>query len=54
MPQVMTLSTEGGEQQTQEIQFLEDEQAETVDTSKNGITQVYNIGTVSLMSVSYC
>lgn len=41
MPQVMTLSTEGGEQQTQEIQFLEDEQAETVDTVKNGITQVY-------------
>ncbi|WP_255653918.1 phage tail protein [Arsenophonus apicola] len=41
MPQVMTLSTEGGEQQTQEIQFLEDEQAETVDTFKNGITQVY-------------
>lgn len=25
MPQVMTLSTEGGEQQTQEIQLLEDE-----------------------------
>lgn len=41
MPQVMTLSTEGGEQQTQEIQFLEDEQAETVDTYKSGIVQVY-------------
>ena len=41
MPQVMTLSTEGGEQQTQEIQFLEDEQAETIDTYKSGIVQVY-------------
>lgn len=41
MPQVMTLSTEGGEQQTQEIQFLEDEQAESVDTYKAGIVQVY-------------
>ncbi|MFS1538217.1 MAG: phage tail tube protein [Candidatus Phlomobacter fragariae] len=41
MAQVMTLSTKGGEQQTQEIQFFEDEQAETVDTFKNGITQVY-------------
>ncbi|MBS0858366.1 phage tail protein [Providencia rettgeri] len=41
MPQVMILSTEGGEQQTQEIQFLEDEQAETVDTYKSGIVQVY-------------
>ena len=41
MPQVMTLSTEGGEQQTQEVQFLEDEQAETIDTYKNGVVQVY-------------
>ncbi len=41
MPQVMTLSTEGGEQQAQEIQFLEDEQAETIDTYKSGIVQVY-------------
>ncbi|HEK1927597.1 TPA: phage tail protein [Proteus mirabilis] len=41
MPQVMTLSTEGGEQQTKEIQFLEDEQAETIDTYKSGIVQVY-------------
>lgn len=52
MPQVMTLSTEVGEQQTQEIQFLEDEQAETVDTFKNGITQVYNTGTATLASGS--
>lgn len=48
----MTLSTEGGEHQTQEIQFLEDQQAETVDTFKNGITQVYNTGTVTLVSGS--
>ncbi|MDE1479684.1 phage tail protein [Xenorhabdus bovienii] len=41
MPQVMTISTEGGEQQTQEVQFLEDEQAETIDTYKNGVVQVY-------------
>ena len=41
MPQVMTLSTEGGEQQTQDIQFLEDERAETIDTFKSSITQVY-------------
>ncbi|WP_232326297.1 phage tail protein [Xenorhabdus hominickii] len=41
MPQVMTLSTEGGDQQTQEVQFLEDEQAETIDTYKNGVVQVY-------------
>ncbi|MDC9615601.1 phage tail protein [Xenorhabdus khoisanae] len=41
MPQVMTLSTEGGDQQTQEVQFLEDEQAETIDTYKSGVVQVY-------------
>jgi len=41
MPQVMTLSTEGGEQQTGEIQFLEDEQAENYDTYKSGVVQVY-------------
>lgn len=41
MPQVMTLSTEGGDQQTGEIQFLEDEQAENYDTYKSGVVQVY-------------
>ncbi|MDX7992889.1 phage tail protein [Xenorhabdus sp. psl] len=51
MPQVMTLSTEGGEQQTQEVQFLEDEQAETIDTYKNGVVQVYTFAHDAKLSI---
>lgn len=41
MPQVMTLSTEGGDQQTISVQFLEDDKARTIPTFKNAVVQVY-------------
>lgn len=40
MPQVMTLSTEGGDQQTISVQFLEDDKARTIPTFKNAVVQV--------------
>lgn len=45
MPQVMTLSTEGGDQQTISIQFLEDDKARTIPTFKNAVVQVYTLST---------
>lgn len=51
MPQVMTLSTEGGDQQTISIQFLEDDKARTIPTFKNAVVQVYTFAHDPLLAI---
>jgi hypothetical protein len=51
MPQVMTLSTEGGDQQTISVQFLEDDKARTIPTFKNAVVQVYTFAHDPLLAI---
>lgn len=51
MPQVMTLGTEGGDQQTISVQFLEDDKARTIPTFKNAVVQVYTFAHDPLLAV---
>lgn len=51
MPQVMTLSTEGGDQQTISVQFLEDDKARTIPTFKNAVVQVYSFAHDPLLAI---
>ena len=52
MPQVMTLSTEGGDQQTISVQFLEDDKARTIPTFKNAVVQVYTFAHDPLLALA--
>ncbi|MCC8375782.1 phage tail protein [Photorhabdus sp. HUG-39] len=40
--QVLTVSIEGGDQQSTTVQFLEDDQAQNVDTFKNAVVMTFN------------
>ncbi len=51
MPQVMTLSTEGGDQQSFSIQFMEDDKARTIPTFKNAVVQVYTFAHDPLLAI---
>jgi hypothetical protein len=51
MPQVMTLGTEGGDQQTISIQFLEDDKARAIPTFKNAVVQVYTFAHDPLLAI---
>lgn len=51
MPQVMTLGTEGGDQQTISVQFLEDDKARTIPTFKNAVVQVYTFAHDPLLAI---
>jgi hypothetical protein len=45
------LSTEGGDQQTISVQFLEDDKARTIPTFKNAVVQVYTFAHDPLLAI---